>query len=123
MNTQEARMQEQMEQFLDALGLCASNKALAEAYLLAEERNDSLLAQAQPEDLYPAARALDSHKAYYMKTVREAPDQEMLTRFSKLFWAMGKSAAVHPLTVGDASWETTLVPFWASLLGKPAAAA
>ena len=123
MNTQEARMQEQMEQFLDALGLCASNKALAEAYLLAEERNDSLLAQAQPEDLYPAARALDSHKAYYMKTVREAPDQEMLTRFSKLFWAMGKSAAVHPLTVGDASWEKTLVPFWASLLGKPAAAA
>ena len=35
MNTQEARMQEQMEQFLDAMGLCASNKALAEAYLLA----------------------------------------------------------------------------------------
>ena len=43
MNTQEARGEEQLGRFLDALGLCEENKTLAQAYLLADERDDRLI--------------------------------------------------------------------------------
>ena len=41
MNTQQARRQDQLRRFLDALGLCEGNKNLAEEYLLAHFKEEA----------------------------------------------------------------------------------
>ena len=123
MNTQEARGEEQLGCFLDALGLCEENKTLAQAYLLADERDDSLLAQAQPEDLKNSADHLRSADEAFMKHARDASDREMLNRCIKLFWTIGKSTAIFPLEVGSNFWLCGLLQDCLAVLGKTGAAA
>ena len=123
MNTQEARGEEQLGRFLDALGLCEENKTLAQAYLLADERDDSLLAQAQPEDLKNSADHLRSADEAFMKHARDASDREMLNRCIKLFWTIGKSTAIFPLEVGSNFWLCGLLQDCLAVLGKTGAAA
>ena len=123
MNTQEARGEEQLGRFLDALGLCEENKTLAQAYLLADECDDSLLAQAQPEDLKNSADHLRSADEAFMKHARDASDREMLNRCIKLFWTIGKSTAIFPLEVGSNFWLCGLLQDCLAVLGKTGAAA
>lgn len=125
MNTQETRMQERLRRYLDALGLCNGNKALSEAYLLAEERNDSLLAQAQPENLKDLANGLHASDETFMVKVREGADRETLERCIKLFWAIGKSTAIYVLKDGSplSSRSEGMLQDCLCVLGKPATAA
>ncbi len=127
MNTQEARGEEQLGRFLDALGLCEENKTLAQAYLLADECDDSLLAQAQPENLKGSADSMryDTRESdgAFMKYARDASGREMLNRCIKLFWTIGKSTAIFPLEVGSNFWLCGLLQDCLAVLGKTGAAA
>ena len=123
MNTQQARRQDQLRRFLDALGLCEENKNLAEEYLLADERNDSLLAQPRPEDLKAAAEHLRTADQAFMEKARNDSDREMLNRCIRLFWAIGKSTAVYPLKGDTILWHGKLLQDCLPVVGKAASAA
>ncbi len=119
MNTLEARKQARQEEFLEKLGLSAQNKKLALDYLSAEPCDDHLLQQAEPQDLRDTTANFRRDGAAYLTDLYKNEQTETLSRYIKLFWAIGKSTAVFPM---GRLLENTR-PLCISLLGKPAAAA
>lgn len=119
MNIQNSINQDRLEKLLLRLNLSPNNLNIARDYLLAERPDESLLAQAEPANFRLIGMETRMLATEFLRPLRESGKKEILARFYKLFWAMGKSTACYLLNdriQDDHEWRVRI-------LGKAAVAA
>ena len=122
MNIQNSINQDRLEKLLLRLNLSPNNLNIARDYLLAERPDESLLAQAEPANFRLIGMETRMLTTEFLRPLREGGKKEILARFYKLFWAMGKSTACYLLNdpllrmQDDHEWRVRI-------LGKAAVAA
>ena len=127
MNILEERKLDKLEQTLDVLNLTPNNKALALEYLSAETADDTLLAKADPENFLKITNHQQVELVSFLISLRNSKNEELIARFYKLFWAMGKGTSILAMTqyrVVPGHLELRESRQWCiDLLGLPAVAA
>ena len=124
MNTMRDNHSDKLKKLTADLGLSPNNQALALEYLTAEICDDGLLRRAEPQDFSGLGWQERGNAASHLEAVRDSGDSALVSRYVKLYWAIGKSTAIYPL-------ESTAFPrrrLWkrsdlVDILGKPAVAA
>ena len=124
MNTLQAQKKAKLDRLLSKLQLTPANRALAEEYLTAEQRDDSLLQRAEEEDFHEVSWEVRGEAVDYANDLRSWDNPDPLARLIKLYWAMGKSTAVFLLErSSDSKTGREELKLRTELLGKPAAVA
>ena len=124
MNTLQAQKKAKLDRLLSKLQLTPANRALAEEYLTAEQRDDSLLQRAEEEDFHQVSWEVRGEAVDYANDLRSWDNPDPLARLIKLYWAMGKSTAVFLLErSSDSKTGREEQKLRTELLGKPAAVA
>ena len=122
MNISHSINQDRLKKLLLRLNLSPNNLKIAEDYLLADQPDESLLAQAEPVNFRLTGMETRMLSEQLLRPLREGGKKEILARFYKLFWAMGKSTACYLLNdpflrmQDDHKWRVRI-------LGKAAVAA
>lgn len=122
MNIQNSKKQDKLEQLLLNLNLTENNRKFAMEYLTSEEPDDQILTRMEAQNfrLLTIDKRLEAEN--YLHPIRDAQNKELLTRFYRLFWAMGKSTACYllntPFRSNGESKEDRI-----RILGKAAVAA
>ena len=97
MNIAQAHNEQKLKELLDKLTLHYDNRAIAMEYLQAPEVRDDLLAQVRPSNFLHKNVEQRLTIGKYLETYRNRKDMEMMARFYKLFWAIGKGTATFML--------------------------
>lgn len=124
MNTLQERKQARLEKVLDSLLVSSANKAMAQKYLETDTPDEGLLEKAEYQNFRLANDTARDEMDDYLQTLRKAGKEEELTRFVRLFWAIGKSTAGFLLERrGLYSEEREERDLYIRVLGKAEAAA
>ena len=97
MNIAQAHNEQKLKELLDKLTLHNDNRAMAMEYLQTPEVRDDLLAQARPSNFLHKNVEQRLTIGKYLETYRNRKDMDMMARFYKLFWAIGKGTATFML--------------------------
>ena len=124
MNTMHDSHTDKLKKLTVSLGFSPNNQALALEYLTADTCGDGLLKKAEPQDFSGLGWKELSDAVSHLAEIRASGDNALVSRYVKLYWAIGKSTAILPLEHNrhftKRFWEPS---FLIDVLGKPAVAA
>ena len=124
MNTMRDSHTDKVKKLISSLGFSQNNQALALEYLTAEACDDGLLQKTEPQDFSGLGWDKLNQSVEYLSAVRASGDTALISRYVKLYWAIGRSTSIllleHNRYFAKRFWEPS---FLIDILGKPAVAA
>ena len=124
MNVQDPRVQQELKEGLGWLNLTAHNEAVFRSYIFLEERDEGILATAEPQNNFHAVSVNGALYFWiYFSRIAGAVKKPVMERMLEFLWAVGGSSLEGLLSKGHGFMSSSDNPKWREkILGTAPAA-